>query len=152
VRPVTVAATQFACGWDADANLDRAESLVRDAAARGAQVILLQELFETPYFCIEQDVRHLRLATPLDQNAAVRRLRPLARELGVVLPVSFFEKANNAYFNSVAIVDADGPATRRRPISARATPGSASGIPAMHASASASAGTSGFRNARARWR
>jgi len=107
-RPVTVAATQFACGWDADANLDRAESLVRDAAARGAQVILLQELFETPYFCIEQDVRHLRLATPLDQNAAVRRLRPLARELGVVLPVSFFEKANNAYFNSVAIVDADG--------------------------------------------
>ena len=107
-RPVTVAATQFACGWDADANLDRAESLVREAAARGAQVILLQELFETPYFCIEQDVRHLRLATPLDQNAAVRRLRPLARELGVVLPVSFFEKANNAYFNSVAIVDADG--------------------------------------------
>lgn len=107
-RPVTLAATQFACSWDAQANLATAERLVREAAERGAQVILLQELFETPYFCIEQDVRHLRLATPLDQNAAVRRLRPLARELGVVLPVSFFEKANNAYFNSVAIVDADG--------------------------------------------
>ena len=107
-RRVTVAATQFACGWDRQQNIDRAEALVRQAARDGAQVILLQELFETPYFCIEQDVRHLRLATPLDQNAAVRRLRPLARELGVVLPVSFFEKANNAYFNSVAIVDADG--------------------------------------------
>ena len=107
-RKVTVAATQFACGWDREANLAKAESLVREAAARGAQIILLQELFETPYFCIEQDVRHLRLASPLDQCPAVRRLAPLARELGVVLPVSFFEKANNAYFNSVAIVDADG--------------------------------------------
>ncbi len=107
-RPVTVAATQFSCGWDAAANLATAERLVREAAARGAQVILLQELFETPYFCIEQDVRHLRLATALDANPAVLRLCAVARELGVVLPVSFFEKANNAYFNSVAVIDADG--------------------------------------------
>ncbi|MCP5328643.1 MAG: N-carbamoylputrescine amidase [Sinobacteraceae bacterium] len=107
-RPVTVAATQFACGWEIERNLDQAESLVRAAAARGAQIILLQELFETPYFCIEQDVRHLRLASSLDANLAVRRFCPIARELGVVLPISFFEKANNAYFNSVAVIDADG--------------------------------------------
>jgi N-carbamoylputrescine amidase len=107
-RRVTVAATQFACGWDRGRNIDHAEGLVRRAAADGAQVILLQELFETPYFCIEQDSRHLRLATTLAENPAVARLREVARELSVVLPVSFFERAGNAYFNSIAIVDADG--------------------------------------------
>jgi N-carbamoylputrescine amidase len=107
-RKVTVAATQFACTWDLDANLARAEALVRRAARDGAQVILLQELFETPYFCIEQDSRHLRLATTLQENRAVARMTRLARELGVVLPVSFFERSGQACFNSVAIVDADG--------------------------------------------
>jgi N-carbamoylputrescine amidase len=107
-RPVTVAATQFACGWDLDANLARADALVREAAARGAQVILLQELFETPYFCIEQDSRHLALATALEENRAVAHFSRVAAELGVVLPVSFFERAGNAYFNSMAMIDADG--------------------------------------------
>jgi N-carbamoylputrescine amidase len=107
-RPVTLAATQFACSWDIEANLASAERLVREAARAGAQVILPQELFETPYFCIEQDVRHFALATPLRENRAVRRFSALAAELGVVLPVSFFERANRAYFNSVAIIDADG--------------------------------------------
>jgi N-carbamoylputrescine amidase len=107
-RVVTVAATQFACGWDAAANIAKAESLVRRAAAQGAQVILLQELFETPYFCIEQDAAHLRLATTVEANAALRHFRAVARELGVVLPISFFERAGQAYFNSIAIVDADG--------------------------------------------
>ncbi len=107
-RKVTVAATQFACSWDLEANLAQAEALVRRAAADGAQVILLQELFETPYFCIEQDSRHLRLATPLRENRAVAVMGRLARELGVVLPVSFFERSGQAYFNSVAIVDAGG--------------------------------------------
>jgi N-carbamoylputrescine amidase len=107
-RRVTVAATQFACGWDRQQNIDRAEALVRQAARDGAQVILLQELFETPYFCIEQDSRHLRLATALADNPAVARMSALARELEVVLPVSFFERAGNAYYNSIAIVDADG--------------------------------------------
>lgn len=107
-RPVTVAATQFACSWDLDANLSRADAIVRESAARGAQVILLQELFETPYFCIEQDSRHLRLATPLESNRAVAHFSRVARELGVVLPVSFFEQAGNAYFNSIAMIDADG--------------------------------------------
>ncbi len=107
-RPVTVAATQFACSWDRAANIATAERLVRAAARRGAQVILLQELFETPYFCIEQDTRHLALATTLEDNAAVRHFAPIARELDVVLPVSFFERAGHVFFNSVAIIDADG--------------------------------------------
>ncbi len=107
-RPVTLAATQFACSWDLEANLATAERLVREAAGAGAQVILPQELFETPYFCIEQDVRHFALATPLADNPAVCRFAVLAAELGVVIPVSFFERANQACFNSVAIIDADG--------------------------------------------
>jgi N-carbamoylputrescine amidase len=107
-RPVTVSAVQMACAWDSEGNIDRAEKLVRDAAARGAQIILLPELFETPYFCIEQDVRHLALARPLAESPAVRHFSAVARELGVVLPVSFFERAGHAYFNSIAILDADG--------------------------------------------
>lgn len=107
-RPVTLAAIQMACGWDGAANIARAEELVREAARRGAQVILLPELFETPYFCIEQDARHLKLARTVDDNPAVRHFSAVARELGVVLPISFFERAGLAYFNSIAILDADG--------------------------------------------
>ena len=107
-RPVTVAAVQMACDWDRDGNIARAERLVRQAAAGGAQIIQLPELFETPYFCIEQDVRHLALARPVAENPAVRHFGGVARELGVVLPISFFERAGPAYFNSIAILDADG--------------------------------------------
>jgi N-carbamoylputrescine amidase len=105
---VTVAATQMACSWDTDSNLDHAEALVRQAAARGAQIILLQELFETPYFCIDTQERHFDLARPLHKHPTVERFKGLSRELGVVLPVSFFEQSGPAYFNSVAILDADG--------------------------------------------
>jgi N-carbamoylputrescine amidase len=107
-RPVTVAAIQFSCDWNIDSNIAQAERAVRAAAASGAQIILLPELFETPYFCIEQDVRHLALARPLDGNRAVKHFQAIARELSVVLPVSFFESSGRAFFNSVAIVDADG--------------------------------------------
>jgi N-carbamoylputrescine amidase len=107
-RPVSVAALQMACDWDADANIAKAERLVREAAARGAQIILLPELFEAPYFCVEQDVRHLKLARSVEDNRAVRHFSAVARELGVVLPISFFEHAGPAYFNSIAIIDADG--------------------------------------------
>ena len=107
-RPVTLATIQMACGWDGAANIAKAEELVREAARRGAQIILLPELFETPYFCIEQDARHLRLARTVEENAAVRHFSEVARELGVVLPISFFERAGPAYFNSIAILDADG--------------------------------------------
>ena len=107
-RPLTVAAVQMACDWDVAGNIARAERLVREAAARGAQVILLPELFATPYFCIEQDARHLNLAHRIDEDPAVRALSAVARELNVVLPISFFERSGPAYFNSIAIIDADG--------------------------------------------
>jgi N-carbamoylputrescine amidase len=105
---VTVATTQMACSWNLQANLDEAERLVREAAAQGAQVILLQELFATPYFCIEQQHQHLQLAEAYGTSRLLTRFAALAKELGVVLPISWFEKAGNAYFNSMAMADADG--------------------------------------------
>jgi N-carbamoylputrescine amidase len=108
MRNVTLAATQFACSWDIDANITAAEDAVRKAAEAGAQVILLQELFETPYFCIDQDPRHFALARPREDSRAVQHFTTLARELGVVLPISFFERAGPAFFNTLAVVDADG--------------------------------------------
>ena len=83
-------------------------AIARAFQNEGAQVILIQELFETPYFCIEQEFKHLKLASAAENNRAVQRMRELARELQVVLPVSFFEKAGLAFFNSMAMVDADG--------------------------------------------
>ena len=108
MRNVTLAATQFACTWDLPANAAQAEALVRQAAATGAQVILLQELFATPYFCITERPEYLALAAPAEGHPLIARFSALARELGVVLPVSFFEAAGPAFFNSVAMVDADG--------------------------------------------
>jgi N-carbamoylputrescine amidase len=108
MREVTVAATQMACDWDRDRNVARAEALVREAAGRGASLVLLQELFESPYFCKDQSVSYFALAHPFEGNPLIARMSRLASELGVVLPVSFFERSNNAYFNSVAIIDADG--------------------------------------------
>ena len=105
---INVAATQFACSTDAAANLDAAERVTRAAAARGAQVVLLQELFETPYFCKDHLAAHFGLARPVSGNPVLERFRSLARELAVVLPFSFFERAQNAYFNSLAMIDADG--------------------------------------------
>jgi N-carbamoylputrescine amidase len=107
-REVTLAAAQFACSWDSEANVGTAERLVREAAARGAQIVLLQELFQTPYFCITQDPRHAALALPARGHPVIARFSRLAGELGVVVPVSFFERAGQAFFNSVAVIDADG--------------------------------------------
>jgi len=107
---VTFAATQFACSPIAAENLDRAESVVRKAAGDGAQVILLQELFETPYFCKDHLAAHFELARPVADSTVVQRFQALARELGVALPLSVFERANNAYFNSLVMIDADGSA------------------------------------------
>ena len=105
---VGVAATQMTCSWDRAENLNRAEKLVRQAASAGASIILIQELFETPYFPIEQSHKHRSLACSLKESEAVKRFSNLARELEVVLPISFFEKAGEVYFNSVAVADADG--------------------------------------------
>jgi len=105
---VTVAATQMACGWDSEANLANAERLVRQAAQQGAQIILLQELFETPYFCKDLDDKYFDWARPAYDNVLLQHFSNLAAELQVVLPISFFERANQAFFNSIAIFDADG--------------------------------------------
>jgi len=105
---LTVAATQMACGPDRESNIAHAEQLVRKAASQGAQLILLQELFETPYFCKDIKPELMKLALPVDENPAVKRMASLAKELGVVLPVSIFERAHNALYNSLVMVDADG--------------------------------------------
>ena len=105
---VTVAATQFACSGDAAANVAKAETMVRRAAGDGAQIVLLQELFETPYFCKDQKKELFELAHPVESHPTLARLGKVAAELSVVLPVSFFERANNAYYNSLMVIDADG--------------------------------------------
>ena len=107
-RIVTVAATQMACGENRQENIERAERLVRQARDEGAQIILLQELFETPYFCKKQKAEYLQLATRVEDNPAVRHFARLAAELEVVLPISFYEHAGQARFNSLVVIDADG--------------------------------------------
>ncbi len=108
MRVVTLAATQMACGWDRDANLAAAQEMVRRAAGQGANIVLLQELFETPYFCPDQKEAHFDLARPFDGNPMIASMARLAAELQVVLPVSFFERAGDLYFNTLAVIDADG--------------------------------------------
>ena len=105
---LTLGITQMKCSWDIDANIAKAEALVREAADKGANLILLQELFETPYFCSEQNAEHLDLAQPFEGNKLIAHFAALAHELGVVLPISFFERTERQFFNSIAIADADG--------------------------------------------
>ena len=108
MRNIKIAATQMPCTWNRQATLDKADHLVREAAKKGANIILLQELFETPYFCQLQKFQYMELATPLEENPAVEHFKKLAKELDVVLPISFFERVGNTQFNSIAIIDADG--------------------------------------------
>jgi len=108
VRKVTLAAVQMRCSKNPNENLNQAEALVRQAAAQGATVVLLPELFEHPYFCQERRYDYYDYAAPAEKNPAVVRFASVARELGAVLPVSFFEKDGNRLFNSVAVLDADG--------------------------------------------
>ncbi|MFM9328621.1 N-carbamoylputrescine amidase [Paenibacillus mesotrionivorans] len=108
MRKVTVAATQMSCTSDIEENIRRADKLVREAAAKGAQIILLQELFETPYFCQKEKSDYYVYARELEENKAVAHFREVARELQVVLPISFYEKKNYARYNSLAVIDADG--------------------------------------------
>ncbi|OWA37398.1 N-carbamoylputrescine amidase [Saccharibacillus sp. O16] len=108
MRKVKVAATQMSCTWDIDDNIRKAEALVRKAAAEGAQVILLQELFETPYFCQKEKAEYYQYATELESNKAIHHFKQIAKELEVVLPISFYEKKNYARYNALAMIDADG--------------------------------------------
>ena len=109
MRPVSIATTQMSCTWDRAENIRKACALVEEAAAKGAQIVLLQELFETPYFCIERDPKYFAEATPLATNPAIAALKPLAARLKVVVPVCFYELGEDGKrYNSVAVIDADG--------------------------------------------
>ena len=103
-----VAAVQMACSHDVAANVDKIEFHVREAARRGAKLVVLQELFEGPYFCIEEDAKNYARARPFAGHETVARLSRLAKELGVVLPVSFYEADGDLHYNSLAMIDADG--------------------------------------------
>jgi N-carbamoylputrescine amidase len=105
---ITCAITQMQSRQDWHKNCDRAEELVRDAASQGAQLVLLQELFDGDYFCIEQHAKFLDQAVELDRHPTVARFADLAKELGVVLPVSVFERAGQVHYNTTVVVDADG--------------------------------------------
>ena len=108
MRNVTAAAIQMKCCKDVDKNIANAETLIRQAAANGAQVILLPELFERPYFCQERRYEYYDFAKPVEENDAVIHFSRIAAELSVVLPISFYERSGNTMFNTVAVLDADG--------------------------------------------
>ena len=105
---VKVAATQMSCSWELDQNILKAKNIIVQAAKKGANIILLQELFQSPYFCIEYDEKIFHLAQTFENNKVLKEMSELCKELNVVLPISYFEKSNNAYFNSVAVIDSDG--------------------------------------------
>jgi N-carbamoylputrescine amidase len=107
-RKVSVAAIQASFGMDLQANIARVGELIREAAGRGAQVILPPELFQGPYFCVAQEERWFKEAHPWREHPCVTALAPLAAELGVVLPISIFEREGPHYFNSLVVADADG--------------------------------------------
>ena len=108
MRNVTVAAIQMSIPETPEKSVEKAEKLVRKAAAEGANVILLPELFENWYFCQERRYDSYKLALPLEENPAVRRFQTVAKELSVVLPISFYEQDGNVFYNSVAMIEADG--------------------------------------------
>lgn len=108
MKQVTVAAVQMFCNRSRQENIEAAEKKVREAAEKGAQIILLPELFETWYFCQERNYTSYQLAMTLEENPAVQYFRKVAAELRVVLPISFFEREGNVTYNSVAVIDADG--------------------------------------------
>ncbi len=107
-RKVTVAAVQMKCSCNVEENIEKADKMVREAAEKGAQIILLPELFERQYFCQERRYEYYSFAKSVSENDAVLHFQKLAKELSVVIPVSFYERDVNRLFNTVAIIDADG--------------------------------------------
>jgi N-carbamoylputrescine amidase len=152
---LTVAALQLPLGsLDEAENIAAVSALVEEAAGKGAQIILPPELFSGPYFCKVEDDALFSLARPVAEHPSVVAMRKLAKSLGVAIPTSFFEKDGHHYYNTLAMIDADGEimgtslmvrATRKSSISARATTGSRCGTCSARVSASACAGTSGIR-------
>lgn len=108
MRNVTVATTQMSCSRNIQENILKAEQLVREAASKGAQIILLQELFENVYFCQKEKLEYYSFAKTVEENDAINHFTKIAKELKVVLPISFYERKNNARYNSVVVIDADG--------------------------------------------
>jgi len=108
MREVTFAATQMACSKNSRDNIDKAVNLIESAAKKGANVILIQELFETQYFCKDQKEELFELAKPFEDNPTIHLMSQVAKDNNVVLPVSFFEKSNKAHFNTIAMIDSDG--------------------------------------------
>ncbi|MCG8482313.1 MAG: N-carbamoylputrescine amidase [Clostridia bacterium] len=108
MRNVVVAAIQMSCSTETEENIENAEKLIREAASRGGQIILIQELFENIYFCQDIDDDYFELAHEVENHPMLNSMSSLAKELNVVLPISFFEKANKVYFNSLMVIDADG--------------------------------------------
>ncbi|MBR5637731.1 MAG: N-carbamoylputrescine amidase [Pseudobutyrivibrio sp.] len=108
MKKVTVAAIQMKCSRVVQENIEKAESMVREAASNGAQIILLPELFERQYFCQERQYEYYAFAKTVEENDAVKHFKNIAKELSVVIPVSFYEKDGNVLYNSVAVIDAEG--------------------------------------------
>jgi N-carbamoylputrescine amidase len=105
---VKFAALQLTKSWDLEDNLNKAKQAIREAASNGANVILPQELFAAPYFCKKQEAKYFELAEETENCLLIKEMSALAKELGVVIPVSYFEKAGNTFFNSLVMIDADG--------------------------------------------
>ena len=108
MRQLIAAAVQISCTDEVEANLDKIERHVREAARRGAGLVVLQELFEGVYFCMDEDKRHNIRARPLEGHPTIARMAALARETGVVLPVSLFERDGSRLYNTLVMIDADG--------------------------------------------
>jgi N-carbamoylputrescine amidase len=107
-RTLTVAAIQTSYGEDMQANIDKTIGFIREAAGRGAQVVLPSELFQGPYFCVSQEEKWFGSAYPWREHPCVTALQPVAAELGVAIPVSIFEREGPHYYNSLVMLDADG--------------------------------------------
>ncbi|HCM0829283.1 N-carbamoylputrescine amidase [Vibrio parahaemolyticus] len=107
-KVVKFAALQLMKSWDLEENLAKAKKAIREAAQNGANVILPQELFAAPYFCKKQEAKYFELAEETENCRLIKEMSALAKELGVVIPVSYFEKAGNTFFNSLVMIDADG--------------------------------------------
>lgn len=105
---VKVAATQMSISWDIESNIKKADKMIEDCAKDNVNVILLQELFLTPYFCQKEKYEYFELATEFKNNKYLVHFQEMAKKYNVVLPISFFERSGNNFYNSLAMIDADG--------------------------------------------
>ncbi len=105
---VKVACTQMSCSWNIEENLKKAEQLIVKAHKDGANIVLPQELFKTPYFCQKEKYEYFELAEEVDNSPLIKRFQKIAKANDVVIPLSFFERSGNVFFNSLVMIDADG--------------------------------------------